>query len=296
MNNKIGIHYAYWGDQWDVDLLERIRLAADAGCNDLEVTPPDYMVQMDRSRMDELKTCAEDNGVEMSFCIGFPQSKDMASEDPNIRQAGIEHSKRMLESVNYMGGKILSGILYSWWPYLFTKVITPEYKRDCWKRGVESVQKVIPVAESYGITYAIEMVNRFEQFIVNSVDEGIAFCKDVDSPNAGILLDVFHANIEENSIADSIRRAGSHIAHVHFSENNRRLPGTGNHIPWKDIAAALKDIHYTGRLVLEPFVAAGGPVGTDLRIWRNLDADVSPEARQEALRKSVQFVQELMSE
>lgn len=292
--NKFGIHYAYWGDQWDVDLCERIRLAADAGFNVLEVTPPDYMLKLDKGKMDDVKRCAVQNDIEMSFCIGFPKSKDMSSPDKTVREAGIEHSRRMLEAVHYMNGKILGGILYSWWPCLYDHEITPEYKQDCWKRGVESVQKVIPIAESYGIEYAVEMVNRFEQFMVNSVEEGKQFCKDVGSPNAKLLLDVFHANIEEDSIPAAILNAGALLAHIHMSENNRRLPGSGSNIPWREIGAALKKIGFQGRIVLEPFVAQGGPVGNDLRIWRNLEKDISQEARQRALKKSLQFVRGMM--
>lgn len=294
--NKFGIHYAYWGDRWDADLCGRIRLAADAGFDVLEITPPDYMTSPDKGKMDELKKCAADSGIELSFCIGFPKSKDMASPDKAVREAGIEHSRRLLEAVHYMGGKILSGILYSWWPCLYDCEITPEYKQDCLKRSVESVQKVIPLAESCGIEYAVEMVNRFEQFMINSVDEGKQFCKDVDSPNIKLLIDVFHANIEENSIPEAILNAGPLLAHVHMSENNRRLPGSGSGIPWQEIAAALKKTGFQGRIVLEPFVAAGGPVGNDLRIWRNLHADISRQARHQALKKSLQFVKRLMED
>ena len=292
--NQFGIHYAYWGNEWKVDMCERIRLAADAGFDDLEVTPPDFMTNLEKDKMNELKQCASDYGVEMSFCIGFPKSKDMASPDPKVRQAGIDYSKRMIEAAEYMGGKILSGILYSRWPYLYDSEITPQYKRDCWKRGVESVRQVIPFAADAGMVYVIELVNRFEQFIVNTVAEGRQFIADIGHPNAKLLLDVFHANIEEDSIPDAIRSAGPLLAHIHMSEANRRLPGCGGNIPWAQIAQALKDINYQGRIVLEPFVAAGGPVGNDLRIWRDLDADVSKEARHENLKKSLKFVKELM--
>lgn len=292
--NKVAIHYAFWGSEWNVDMCERIKYASKIGFDGLEVTPPDYMTKLEKSKMDDLKKCAEDYGVELTFCIGFPKSKDMSSEDAAVREAGIDHSKRMIEAVHYMGGKMLSGILYSWWPYLYEKEITMDYKQDCWKRGVESVQKVIPLAEQYGITYAIEMVNRFEQFMVNSVDEGKQFCKDIGHPNAKLLLDTFHANIEENSIPDAIRRAGDLLAHMHLCENNRHLPGFGNHIPWKDVFAALKEINYTGRLVLEPFIAPGGPVGNDLRIWRNIASDISLEARDRDAKQSLEFVRQMM--
>lgn len=291
--NKFGIHYGFWGQEWHVDMCQRIKLASDAGFDVLEVTPPDYMTNLEKNKMDELKACAQDCGIEMSFCIGFPKEKDMASPDANVRKAGIEHSKKMIEAVNYMGGKILSGILYSSWPYLYDHEITPQYKLECWKRAVESVQKVIPTAENYNITYAVEMVNRFEQFMINSTEEGKKFCKDVGSTNIKLLIDTFHANIEEFSIADSIYNAGDLLAHMHISENNRRLPGTGDHIRWMEIAKAVKEINFQGRIVLEPFLIAGGPVGNDLRIWRNLESDVSDKTIHENLKKSLKFVKNI---
>lgn len=292
--NQFGIHYAYWGNQWDVDLCQRIRLAADAGFDDLEITPPDYMISMDREQMNDLKHCASDYGIEMSFCIGFPASKDMSSPDAAVRQAGIDYSKRMIDACAYMGGRILSGILYSQWPCLYDHPITPAYKQECWARGVESVREVVSYAADAGMEYAIEMVNRFEQFIVNSADEGIQFVSEVGHPNTKLLLDVFHSNIEEDSIPEAIRKIGPLLAHMHISEANRRLPGSGSGIPWTEVARALKDIHYQGRIVLEPFVATGGPVGNDLRIWRDLEKDVSLESRQENLKRSLCFIKALM--
>ena len=38
----------------------------------------------------------------------------------------------------------------------------------------------------------------------------------------------------------------------------------------REIAAALKDIGYTGSLVMEPFLMPGGEVGRDIRVFRDL--------------------------
>ncbi len=288
--NKIGVHYAFWGNEWNVDLCERIKLAAELGFDSMDITPPDYIVNLDYKKMDELKACAEYHGIDMVFCIGFPKSKDMASSDPDVRKAGIEYSKNMIKAARYMGVETLGGILYSYWPCLYTNAITPEMKAECWKRGVESVREVVPFAQDHGIQYAIELVNRFEQFILNTVQEGKRFISDVAHSGAKLLVDVHHANIEETNIADAIRDAGELLVHLHISENNRRLPGTGNHIQWKEIAEALKDINYKGRIVIESFLAPGGPVGNDLRIWRALEDDVSFENRHQMLKQSLEFV------
>ena len=55
MKHKYGVHYAAWGNEWDVDIKERICLASQAGFDDLEVTPPSYIAELDLPKMDELK-------------------------------------------------------------------------------------------------------------------------------------------------------------------------------------------------------------------------------------------------
>lgn len=290
--NKIGIHYAYWGHDWDVDLGERIQNAANVGFEVIDITPPEYIVNLDKTKMKELKNISRSCGVELSFCIGFPKEQDMSSSDSATRERGIEFSKRIMEAVNFMGGNTLSGILYSWWPYLYTSPLSMSDKQSAWNWGVESIQKLMPFAESYDIRYAIELVNRFEQFILNSVDEGLQYVDDIKNPRAGLLIDVFHANIEEDSIPDAIRKAGDHLFHLHISENNRRLPGFGKSIDWDGIIQAIKDINYKGSIVMEPFLEAFHPVGNDLRIWRNLENDLSKEARDTYARQSIAFIKE----
>jgi len=76
-------------------------------------------------------------------------------------------------------------------------------------------------------------------------------------------------NIEEDSIGGAIRQAGSLLGHFHTGECNRRCPGKGR-TPWREIAEALKDIHYQGAAVMEPFVRMGGQVGSDIKIWRDI--------------------------
>ena len=293
MQNKIGVHYAFMGQEWNVDMSERLRWASSVGFDNLEVTPPPFMVELNKEKMTDLKKEAGDLGMDLSFCIGFPKSKDMSSPDAFIRREGIEWSKKMINAVHFMGGEVLSGILYSSWPYLYDHMISPKDKMEYWKRGVASVKEVVKVAEDNNILYAVEMVNRFEQFMVNSVDEGMQFVSDVNSPNIKLLLDVFHANIEEDSIPEAIIKADDLLVHMHICENNRRLPGAGKNIPWSEIAAATKQIDYKGRYVIESFVAQGGPVGNDLRIWRDLNKDVSPEARTRDMKQSLAFVKDL---
>jgi D-psicose/D-tagatose/L-ribulose 3-epimerase len=87
-------------------------------------------------------------------------------------------------------------------------------------------------------------------------------------------------NIEEDFVGDAIRQAGDKLGHLHIGENNRMPPGFG-HIPWTELSAALRQINYTGYVVMEPFLMPGGAVGRDIKVFRDLSIghDLDKEAR-----------------
>jgi D-psicose/D-tagatose/L-ribulose 3-epimerase len=132
----------------------------------------------------------------------------------------------------------------------------------------------------------MEVVNRFEQFIMNTADEAVAYIEAVGSPNARVMLDTFHMNIEEDFIDDAIVKTGDRLGHLHIGENNRMPPGYG-HIPWTEIGAALRRIHYQGYVVMEPFLMPGGQVGRDIKVFRDLSVGLDLD---EEARKALQFM------
>jgi D-psicose/D-tagatose/L-ribulose 3-epimerase len=134
--------------------------------------------------------------------------------------------------------------------------------------------------------FCVEIVNRFEHFLMNTAAEGIAFAERVGSPNCKIHLDTFHLNIEEDSIGGAIVEAGFWLGHFHLGEPNRRPPGRGR-MPWAEIFGALHQINYQGALVMEPFLIPGGDVGRDIAVYRYLPGSDNLDG--EAIR-SVQFV------
>ena len=185
--------------------------------------------------------------------------------------------------MKYMDGTIMAGINYSSWP---RKLLPGEEKEVLTDRAVEGVREAIKAAEDCGVIFCVEVVNRFEQFMMNTAAEGIAFAKRVGSPNCKILLDTFHMNIEEDSLRDSILDSKDWLGHFHLGEPNRRPPRRGR-MPWPEIFGALRAINYQGALVMEPFLVPGGDVGRDISVFRDLLG--SDDLDEEAAR-SVEFV------
>ena len=105
-------------------------------------------------------------------------------------------------------------------------------------------------ANQYGKVLLFEPLNRYETDQANTGDQAIALTQGI--PNVRILADLFHMNIEEANIADSIRRAGDAIGHVHFADTNRMAIGFG-HLDLPPIIAALQQVGYKGYLSAEVF-------------------------------------------
>jgi D-psicose/D-tagatose/L-ribulose 3-epimerase len=150
------------------------------------------------------------------------------------------------------------------------------------------MKELVKVAEDNNVILNVEVINRFEQFLLNTCEEAVKYVEEIDSPYCGILLDTFHMNIEEDSIGEAIIKAGKHLNSLHIGETNRKPPGLGR-MPWGEIKNALDKISYSGSLVMEPFVNPGGKVGRDIGVWRELmpGVDLDSEAA-----KAVIFVKE----
>ena len=277
--NKIGIQQGYWDRDWLIDYQTYIAKTAKIGFDIFECNITSLM-DLPKLKLQEIKGTAEDNNIELTFGSGLPKEFDISSKDKNIRENGIEYLKRTLELVYYMKGKVFNGVSYGAWLGSMEQGNTD--KRPYVERSIQSIKKVIKTAEDFNIIYALEVVNRFEQFLFNTCEECIEFIKEVDSPNIKVHLDTFHMNIEEDNIGEAIIAAGDLLGHLHIGENNRKLPGQG-HMPWNEIMGALKKINYQAHIVMEPFVMMGGEVGRDLRIWRDRRPDNMETAAKEAL-------------
>ncbi|MBV9531574.1 MAG: sugar phosphate isomerase/epimerase, partial [Bradyrhizobium sp.] len=91
----------------------------------------------------------------------------------------------------------------------------------------------------------------------------------VDEPNYGYLYDTFHFNIEEKSLREAIRLTAPAINHVHVSENDRGIPGTG-HVDFAAVFDALKESKYDGWLTVEAFGQALPDLAAATKVWRPL--------------------------
>jgi len=187
------------------------------------------------------------------------------SADPAIRQAAFEHMQRVVDCCATVGSSILCGPHQVALGVFTGSGATP----DEWKRSVDHLRRVAEYAAGRGVVLTEEVVNRFELYHLNTLDQAVKLVDEVGHPNCKIHLDTFHAHIEEKNPAAAIRRAGKRIGHVHVSENDRGVPGTGS-VAWDANFAALRDVGYDGWLTVEAFGNFLPNLAAATKIWRPL--------------------------
>ncbi len=286
---KYGIYYAYWGEAWEEDFIPYVAKVKKLGFDILEVagnqfqnTTLDYSV--------ELGKAAKDNGIILTGGYGPDAAHSLSSADPQIVENAFAKYQDMFEKMEAADIHLLGGGLYSYWPADYSR---PFDKAADWERSVKNMRKLADMAADHGILLGMEVLNRFEGYLLNTADEGIQYVKEVDKPNVKVMLDTFHMNIEEDSFEDAIHKTGSLLGHVHLGEANRRPPFAGGRMPWKEIGQALRDIGYDGTVVMEPFVKRGGKIGEDIRIWHDLKTNCSEEELDADAAASVAFVRKM---
>jgi 5-keto-L-gluconate epimerase len=168
---------------------------------------------------------------------------NMGHPDTSVRKAFLDRASSHLKLAASLGAMVPVGISRGNIPQGVSR-------KDQKGWFLESLQKYHQMAYDLGVTLILEPINRFEINYLNKVEEALEVVETLRLPNLKLLLDSFHMNIEEFSIPLAIWKARDHIAHFHFVDSNRRVPGYG-HMDMKEIYLGLKEIGYRGFLGIE---------------------------------------------
>jgi sugar phosphate isomerase/epimerase len=115
---------------------------------------------------------------------------------------------------------------------------------------LDMARRICDMAGPKGVTLMIEPVNRYEINFVNTVDQAAALLSQVQRDNVGIMPDLFHMNIEDAQIGDTLYRNADRVCYVHFADSNRLAPGQG-HLDFKDPLEALARADWDGWVSIE---------------------------------------------
>ncbi|MEO7247996.1 MAG: sugar phosphate isomerase/epimerase [Novosphingobium sp.] len=215
----------------------------------------------------------DDIGLERTVVALIPDAAHSPlSPDAAARAGAVEHLTRVIGCARALGGTVMAG---PWFQPLGQFSGDPPTVTEL-ERCAEVHRQVLPLMRAAGIIPALEPLNRFEAYLLNTCDQAIAYANRVGEGGIGILYDTFHANIEEKDPLAALHalHASGNLAHVHISENDRGTPGRG-HAKIRETIAALKGLSYEGWLTIEAFGRGLPELAAATRVWRDFFA--SPE-------------------
>lgn len=228
-------------------LLEKWEFCQEHGWDGIELRGFDE--HRFRERLPELKAAAAQGVVLPSVC---PATDHFIGDfDADRRRDAIAQMTSLLSVMAEIGGR---GAMTpaSWGMFSrrlppFTPPRSPEDDREVL---VDALGQLGEHAAREGVVLWLEPLNRYEDHMVNRLDQAAELIRATGSDAVQIVADLYHMNIEERDLGQAIREAGPLLTHVQVGDSNRLQPGAG-HLDFPAVVAALREIGFDGYLAME---------------------------------------------
>lgn len=275
---KLGAHAYAWCSQWGNESLDIIDRVKRLGLDFIEIP----LMNLEGVDSKAVRERLESVGLAACTSTVLLGDTDITSHDPEVRRKGIEYLKKCVVATSEMGATIFSGVIYS---QHVKPAVHPPTLRE-WQYAADALREVARFAREYGVQIGLEPVNRYETYLINTCEQAMRLREMIGEPNVKIHLDTYHMNIEEKNLYEATKLAGEHLVHLHLSESDRGIPGTGL-VRWDDLFRALKEINYRGFAALESFVDLTNNMNT--WVWRRLAPDGDT-----LVREGIKFIRGMM--
>ena len=256
---KYGLNLLVYTATFSTDQLDLVAKVADMGYDGVEIPFNDLSV-LDAAAT--RKAC-EAAGMGLTSCCVIMPGESISSPDADERKLGVERLRRMVDITAEMGGDMVAGPLYAPVGHMTGLART----EDEWNWCVDGLAAGAQHAAGAGVCLAIEPLNRFETYVLNTAADAVKMVQAVGSESLKVQLDTFHGNIEEKDTAAAIRATGKWLGHFHASESDRGVPGTGQ-VRWGEVFTALDEIDYSGWVTIESFATGILDLCAAACIWR----------------------------
>lgn len=202
----------------------------------------------------DTKEAAESAGILIS---GFNGDADYSLVDPEHREKYLEELKKSIEAAKKVGAFSLTihsnalgegGVVVKHYEELSDTV-----KICCMYDGLLACARL---AEQENINLNLEALNISVDHVGNFLSTtrmGAEICRLIASPRLKILYDVYHMQINEGNLCDTISAYADQMGHIHVADvPGRHEPGTGE-IQYKKVLRHLESCGYKGLVGYELF-------------------------------------------
>lgn len=260
---SVGVNAWVWTSPFTGESVEYLRKAASMGFDafTIPVEEPDLI------DIEAIKSTNQETQLQLFVSGAYGPTRDLTHEQARYRKESLEYIHSVLKICEQLGVTTLVGPAYS--AVGKRRKIPDAQRRQEWQLAVKGLKEAGAMASDYGVTLAIEPLNRFETDLINTTAQVKKLIQEIDLPSVKIHLDTFHTNIEETDLYQAIITAGEDLVYVDASESHRGTPGKGL-VAWESVKRGLADINYQGACVIESFTPACEAIADAAAIWRPL--------------------------
>ncbi|MCP9775917.1 sugar phosphate isomerase/epimerase [Cyanobium sp. HWJ4-Hawea] len=209
-----------------------------------------------------------EHGLPVTLCSGLPRGLSLASADGAIRRGAQDHVRRLLEFAQACGALKLSGPIHG---DLSSPAAEPSSADDR-HRLIDSYLELRHDLAQAGIPFSIEPLNRYQSSLLNTFEQVSEVCRAVDLAHVGILVDIFHANMEQGHLYQDLASHRAGTTHVHLCGANRGPLGQC-HLDWPELLSWLATFPATMLVSIETFDPSHPVIARRTRSWRSFGAD-----------------------
>lgn len=197
----------------------------------------------------EIKRILDENEMKVSMvCTGecFGQEGLMlVAKEEQIREKAFDRAVEMIEFASFLNAGVNIGRLRGHYYDDIPKAKTEDM-------AVHIMSELAKIAESKDVVIVLEPVTMLQTNFINSTQDGIDIVKRINHPNFQLMVDIYHSNIEDPDVYKSLTDSKDILGHIHFADNNRRIPGTCG-FDFEKLVETLKTIDYKGAISIEMF-------------------------------------------
>ena len=227
------------------DIRRKWEFANSAGFDGIELLGTDDW----RGRLDDLKSAREEGVVFSSVCL--ISDRFIGDLDATRRREAVEHMKHLLSGIAELGGTgAVTPAAFGLASKRLPPFEVPRTEEEDRRVLLDALEELGEHADEKGTLVLLEPLNRYEDHMLNRVEQAVELGQTVGRPSIKVMGDLFHMNIEEDDLGETIRRAEEQLAHVHLADSNRLQPGTG-HTDFAGAFRALRDAGFDGYMAME---------------------------------------------
>lgn len=278
MDVKIGMNMLLWGIQITPEHIPVFEGLAQAGYNGVEIP----VVGQTQADLKTMASACDELGLERTAVAFVGEDVNPISPDPSVRVAAVDSLKKGIDDAKLIGADIIVGGIYQAHKYFTGNGPT----EDEWNWSAEYLRTCGEYGQQVGVCLGLEFLNRFEVFLINTSADCRRMVEQVGLDNVGVHYDTHHSNIEEPDPRVALLGCADVLNHIHLSESHRGTLGTGQ-VDWSANFAALKEIDYSGWLVIESFGTVDPDLAAAANIWRNAFS-----SEEEVYREGIAFIRE----